>query len=201
MKPTTNFTLAATLAPALLLAGCVTTSTYSREVEPAYAPQPWSREGQIVSIREIVQRTEGQAAAGALTGGLIGGFLGSAITGGDVGGTLFGAIGGAATGAAVSQGSSERRTYEVEVRFDDGTYGRIAYSAPPPWHTGDRVRQTARGLEWVGRGSPPGPPPRTAPPRTPPPSQPPPPPSQPPPPPGQPPLPPGQAEPPEEPPA
>lgn len=177
--PTRTFTLSVALAPALLLAGCVTTSTYSRELEPR---EEWSREGQIVSIREIVQRTEGQPGAGAVAGGIIGGLLGHAITGGDAGGTLFGAIGGAATGAAVSQGSSERRTYEVTVRFDDGAYGRIAYSAPPPWHPGDRVRQTARGLEWIGRGMPRrAPPPRTAPPS----QQPPPPPSQPPPPPEQ----------------
>jgi len=181
MKPATIVPLAAALAPVLLLAGCVTSTTTSREIEPGYESS-WSREGQIVSIREVVQRTQGQPAAGALAGGLIGGLLGNAITGGDAGGTLFGAIGGAATGAAVSQGSSERRTYEVEVRFDDGSYGRIAYSGPPPWHTGDRVRQTSRGLEWVSRG--PGP--RARPPRPPPPANPPPPPEQVPPPPDQP---------------
>jgi outer membrane lipoprotein SlyB len=168
---TTTFALAA-LTPALLLAGCYTTSTYSREVEPGYARRPaWSRQGEIVSIREIVHRTQGEPVGGAIAGGLIGGLLGHAITG-EGGGALVGAVGGAATGAAVSQGSSERRTYEVEVRFDDGSVGRIAYAAPPPWHTGDRVRQTARGLEWVGRGARQ----QVEPPRTPPPSSPPPPP-------------------------
>jgi len=176
-------TLALPLLGALLLPGCYTESVYSRPVEPDHPAAPrWSRDGTIERITETVQRTQGNPAGGAIAGTVIGGLLGNAITGNGAG-TLFGAVGGAATGAAVSQGSSERRTYEVLIRFDDGSMGRIAYASPPSWHPGDRVRQTARGLEWV-RGPARTPPraPRAAPPSGPPP----PPPAQPPPPPAQP---------------
>lgn len=188
-------TLSLTLIAPLLLTGCYTSTAYRRPVEPAY--RQWAREGHIERIDEVVQRTQGNPAGGAVLGSVIGGLLGNAVTG-NAGGTLFGAVGGAATGAAVSQGSSERRTYVVFVRFDDGSAGRVAYASPPPWHTGDRVRQTSRGLEWVGGAprspppAPPGAPPAGPPP--PPPAETPPPPAQPPPPPAQPPQPPPPAQ-------
>ena len=173
-------TIPLTLLAPLLLGGCYTSTAYRRPVEPAY--RQWAREGHIERIDEIVQRTQGNPAGGAVLGSVIGGLLGNAVTG-NAGGTLFGAVGGAATGAAVSQGSSEQRTYVVVVRFDDGSAGRITYASPPPWHTGDRVRQTARGLEWEG-GAPRSPAP--APPSAPPAGPPPPPPAEPPPPPARP---------------
>jgi outer membrane lipoprotein SlyB len=168
------------IAFTLLPMGCVATSTSSREIGSGYAAAgPTYREGYVESIREVVQRTQGDPAGGAFFGSIAGAIIGQAITG-TGGGALVGALGGAATGAAASQGGSERRTYEVLVRFDDGSPGRIAYGSPPPWHRGDRVRQTTRGLEWIGgarpaQQAPHGSPPSAPPP--PPPAEPPPPPS------------------------
>jgi len=173
------------LAAALLLPGCYTASSYSREVGGGPPPQqPWSRDGTVEGIREVVRRTEGNPAAGAVVGSAVGALLGGALTRSG-GGVAVGAIGGAATGAAVSSGRSEERYYVVAVRFDDGARGQISYWNPPPWRIGDRVRQTARGLAWLGRPAPQRPPTNAPPsPPTPPPAgQPPPPPAQPPPPP------------------
>jgi len=93
-------------------------------------------------VREIVRRTEGNPAGGALAGALIGGFL----FGGRGHASLIGAAGGAMVGAAASQGVSETRTYQVLVHFDDGTYGMFVYGASSPFAPGQPVALTPRGL-------------------------------------------------------
>jgi outer membrane lipoprotein SlyB len=96
----------------------------------------------VQSVREVVQRTEGNPAGGAIAGALIGAFL----FGGHGPEALAGAAGGAAVGAAASQGSSESRTYEVLVRFDDGAYGTFVYAGYSPFRPGERVLLTQQGL-------------------------------------------------------
>jgi outer membrane lipoprotein SlyB len=119
-------------------AGCATTSTRSTTV--SIPSDDVGMTGQVVAVRENVQRVEGNPAGGALAGGVIGGLLFRGIGGAAVG---------AATGAIVSSGSSERRTYEVHVRFDDGTAGHFDYVDYAPFRPGDRVVITPEGL---GRG-------------------------------------------------
>ena len=92
-------------------------------------------------MQEVVQRTQGNPAGGALAGALIGGFLfgrGPA--------RLLGAVGGAAIGASASQGYAERRTYHVLVRFDDGSYGMFIYDGYSPFRPGEPVLMTPQGL-------------------------------------------------------
>ncbi len=146
------------LLPALLAIGCVTTTTSSTTwSDPA---GDWARYGRVESVRETVHRSQGDPAAGAVAGAIIGGLLGNALTGytgydrwgrayheGSAAGTVAGAIGGAAVGAAASQGSGERRTYELFVRFEDGAVERFVYDGAPPFGVGDNVVQTARGLD------------------------------------------------------
>lgn len=121
--------------------GCATTSTSSTTwAEPAGGG--WVRPGTVESVREIVQRVQGNPAGGALAGALIGGFL----FGGRGPGALFGAASGAAVGAAASQGASESRSYQVLVRFDDGAYGMFVYGAYSPFRPGERVVLTPQGL-------------------------------------------------------
>jgi outer membrane lipoprotein SlyB len=129
----------------LLAFGCSTTTTYSTWSESS-AMGNWARPGHVESVREIVQRREGNPAGGALAGALIGGFL----FGGRGPGALIGAAGGAAVGAAASQGSSETRTYQVLVRFDDGTYGMFVYANYPYFSPGQPVVLTAQGLAPMG---------------------------------------------------
>jgi outer membrane lipoprotein SlyB len=101
------------------------------------------RAGWVESIRLIVQRTEGNPAAGAVAGALIGGLL---FGGGRGPAAVAGAVGGAAVGAAASQGRSEQRSYEIIVRFDDGGYGTFVYGGYSPFRPGERVVVTPGGL-------------------------------------------------------
>jgi outer membrane lipoprotein SlyB len=119
--------------------GCATTETTSTTW---VATGNWTRPGRVESIREIDRRVEGDPAAGALIGALIGGILfhgrGPA--------TLFGAATGAAIGATASSGTSETRSFQVLVRFDDGDYGMFVFGSFSPFRPGDPVVLTPRGL-------------------------------------------------------
>ena len=122
-----------------VMPACATTTTTSSEI--GQGPE-WVRYGTVTNVREVIQRREGNPAGGALAGAVIGGILG----GGRGPGALFGAVGGAAVGAAASSGSSERVSYEVWVRFQDGGYQAFVYAAPPPFRPGDPVALTPHGL-------------------------------------------------------
>lgn len=146
------------LASLVTLPGCVVTTTQSRTWYDDNAPA-YERRGRVDSVREVVQRQEGNPAGGAIAGAIIGGLLGSTIGGhthydrwgrghyhGNGVGALVGAAGGAAVGAAASQGGAEDRWYEVNVRFDDGGYETFTYRGYAPFRPGDEVQLGARGL-------------------------------------------------------
>ena len=122
-----------------VMPACATTTTTSSEW--GGGPE-WVRYGTVTNVREVIQRREGNPAGGALAGAIIGGILG----GGRGPGALFGAVGGAAVGAAASSGSSERVSYEVWVRFQDGGYQAFVYASYPPFRPGDPVALTPHGL-------------------------------------------------------
>jgi outer membrane lipoprotein SlyB len=121
---------------AVLAAGCATTTTTTTTSSIPRAEI--GKSGQVVAVNETVEHVQGNPVGGALAGGLIGGVA--------LRGSMVGAAAGAATGAALSRGSSERRTYEVHVQFDDGTVGRFDYVDYSPFAPGDRVRIAANGL-------------------------------------------------------
>jgi len=136
----------ALLLPVVLAPACATTTTTSTTwTDPAAAG--YGRAGRVEAVQEIVQRTEGNPGAGAIAGGLIGGLL---FGGGRGPAAVAGALGGAAVGAAASSGSSEQRTYEVVVRFDDGGYGEFVYAGYSPFRPGQRVAVTPGGLAPTG---------------------------------------------------
>ncbi len=154
---TTRPVLALALLPGLLSA-CVTTTTESRSWGGADG-QGWVRYGHVESIRETVQRQQGDPGAGAVAGAIIGGILGSAVgahswvdrwgyvhSEANPAGAVVGAVGGAMVGAAASQGSAEQRSYEVFVRFDDGGLERFVYPGGLPFRVGDAVSLTEQGL-------------------------------------------------------
>jgi outer membrane lipoprotein SlyB len=95
------------------------------------------RRGRVETIRETVDRQVGNPAGGAVAGALIGGVL-TGRAGGAVLGALF--------GAAASQGSAERRYYEVFVVYDDGARQVFTFQGYPPFQAGDRVVVTDRGI-------------------------------------------------------
>lgn len=133
------------LAP-LALSACVTTTTRSSGWGDPYAgqPQSWERRGRVDYVRETVEAQRGDPAGGAVAGAVVGGILGHALVG--RGGGLIGAIGGAAVGASASQGYSERRFYEVFVRYEDGGTERYVYEGAPPFRVGAGVVLTPQGL-------------------------------------------------------
>jgi outer membrane lipoprotein SlyB len=155
---TTRKLTAVLLVPAILLGGCVTTTTRSTTWGDPYGGS-WARYGRVESIRETVRTQQGDPAAGAVAGAIIGGLIGSTLGGhrhvdrwgrthvhGSGAGAVVGAVGGAMVGAAASQGQGEDRTYEVFVRFDDGALETFVYQNVLPFRVGDPVALTAQGL-------------------------------------------------------
>ncbi len=142
-----NLKLATVVAlPALLASACVTTTTESRMWGDPNAQQ-WARYGHVESVRETIQRQQGDPAGGAIAGAVIGGLLGNAMSRGSPGGTFAGAVGGAMVGGAASQGAAEQHLYEVFVRFDDGALERFVYQNVLPFRPNEPVVLTANGLQ------------------------------------------------------
>jgi outer membrane lipoprotein SlyB len=129
------FLLLAALTPA-----CATTATWE---EPA--PAGWAMYGRVESIRQYVRETHGDPAAGAVAGAAIGSLLGTAL-GGHGFGTILGAAEGAMIGANASQGHGVDYTFDVYVRFDDGSLRRFVFENYLPFRQGETVVWTPRGL-------------------------------------------------------
>jgi outer membrane lipoprotein SlyB len=96
--------------------------------------------GVIESIRAI--NSDGNTSGLGLVGGaVVGGLLGNQVGGGrgkDVA-TVVGAVGGAVAGNQIEKNVGSTRTYEVTVRFDNGSR-RVFNETNPQWHAGDHVR-------------------------------------------------------------
>jgi outer membrane lipoprotein SlyB len=118
--------------------------------QPAYqvvqSPPP-ARVGTVESVREVVEQKE-PSAAGLIIGGLIGGGLGSLVGGGTgrTVATVVGAAGGAYAGHQVEKAQTQV-TYQIGVKYDDGSWATIRQAAPTGLHIGDRVRVTDSGVE------------------------------------------------------
>jgi len=106
------------------------------------APKPICHEcGVIESVREIEKKGEGSG-VGAVAGGVAGGVLGHQTGGGrgkDVM-TVLGALGGAVAGHQIEKNVKKVKSYEVAIRFDDGSSRLISQDNPPAWRAGDKVR-------------------------------------------------------------
>ncbi|HEY5292650.1 MAG TPA: glycine zipper 2TM domain-containing protein, partial [Burkholderiales bacterium] len=116
---------------------------------PGYPPPPRAEPvkplcydcGVIESVREIEKKGEGSG-LGAVAGGVAGGLLGrqtGAGHGKDVM-TVLGAIGGAFAGNAVEKNVKKVKSYEIAIRFEDGSSRLITQDNPPAWRSGDKVR-------------------------------------------------------------
>jgi outer membrane lipoprotein SlyB len=127
----------------VLVPACATTSA-----EPGNEQSPpgnWVLYGRVENVRQNVHHDQGDPAAGAAAGAIIGGVLGTAL-GGRGFGTFMGAAEGAMIGAQSSQSNYVGYTFEVFVRFDDGSLRRFVYENQLPFRPGDYVVWTARGL-------------------------------------------------------
>jgi len=97
--------------------------------------------GVIESMREIDVRGDGTglgAVGGAVVGGVLGHQVGSG-RGNDVA-TVLGAVGGAVAGNQIEKSARSTKSYEITVRFDDGSSRVINEANPSTWRTGDKVK-------------------------------------------------------------
>lgn len=97
--------------------------------------------GVIESVREIEKKGAGSG-IGAVAGGVAGGLLGNQTGGGrgkDVM-TVLGAIGGAVAGHQIEKNVKKVKSYEIAVRFADGTSQIVTQDNQPAWRSGDKVR-------------------------------------------------------------
>ena len=96
--------------------------------------------GTVTGIREIEKARK--VGAGTAAGAAIGGLLGYAVggRGNRTAGTVVGAAGGAVAGNVIENRAPEGRTYEIGVRFDDGSSRVFVQETHPAWQQGSRVR-------------------------------------------------------------
>jgi len=97
--------------------------------------------GVIEAVREINTKGEGSG-IGAVGGAVVGGVLGHQVGGGrgqDVA-TVVGAVGGAVAGNEIEKRVKSNKSYEITVRFEDGSSRVINEASAPSWRTGDRVK-------------------------------------------------------------
>jgi outer membrane lipoprotein SlyB len=97
--------------------------------------------GVVQSVREVVTKGEGSG-IGAVGGAVVGGVLGHQVGGGrgQKIATVVGAVGGAVAGNEVEKRVKSGKSYEVTVRFEDGSSRVINEATAPSWRTGDRVK-------------------------------------------------------------
>ena len=97
--------------------------------------------GVIESVREIATKGAGTG-IGAVGGAVVGGVLGHQVGGGrgqDIA-TVVGAVGGAVAGHEIEKRVKSSKSYEITVRFEDGSSRVISEANAPSWRTGDRVK-------------------------------------------------------------
>ena len=97
--------------------------------------------GVIESVREIDTKGAGTG-IGAVGGAVAGGLLGHQVGGGrgqDIA-TVVGAVGGAVAGHEVEKRVKSTKSYEITVRFEDGSSRVLREESAPSWRAGDRVK-------------------------------------------------------------
>ena len=97
--------------------------------------------GVIESTREVKRGGEGSG-FGAVGGAVVGGLLGNQVGGGrgNQVATVVGAVGGAVAGNQIEKSVKSTKSYEITVRFEDGSSRVINEANPPAWRTGDHVK-------------------------------------------------------------
>jgi outer membrane lipoprotein SlyB len=64
--------------------------------------------------------------------------------------TVVGALGGGYVGNRIEKGQTQV-SYQIGVKYDDGTWATIRQTAPTGLHIGDRVVVTDNGIQLLGR--------------------------------------------------
>jgi outer membrane lipoprotein SlyB len=97
--------------------------------------------GVVESVREIDTKGEGSG-LGAVGGAVVGGVLGHQIGGGSGKkiATVVGAVGGAVAGNEIEKRVKSAKSYDITIRFEDGSSRVINEANAPSWRVGDRVK-------------------------------------------------------------
>ena len=97
--------------------------------------------GVVESVREFDTKGEGSG-IGVVGGAVVGGVLGHQVGGGSGKqiATVVGAVGGAVAGNEIEKHVKSSKSYDITVRFEDGSSRVINEASVPSWRTGDRVK-------------------------------------------------------------
>jgi outer membrane lipoprotein SlyB len=97
--------------------------------------------GVVQSVREVDTKGAGTG-AGAIGGAVVGGVLGHQVGDGDDRkiGAVVGAVAGGLLGNEVEKQVRTTKSFEIGVRFDDGSNRVITEATASPWRVGDRVK-------------------------------------------------------------
>ncbi len=131
---------------ALVATACKTTETRTTMYESYGAPE---RLGTVAWIKETEKDEKGNPVGGAALGAVIGGVAGYAMGGSPVG-AVVGAVGGGTAGALLSQGSGEKRWFDVNVRFDEGGEQAFRFENTAPFVVGERVGVVGNTVRSLG---------------------------------------------------
>jgi outer membrane lipoprotein SlyB len=97
--------------------------------------------GVVQSVHEIETKGEGSGVGvvgGAVVGGVLGNQVGSGTTKKVM--TAVGAVGGAVAGNEIEKRVRSTKSYEVTVRFEDGSSRVITEANTSTWRAGDKVK-------------------------------------------------------------
>lgn len=97
--------------------------------------------GVIDSVRAIEKAGEGSG-LGAVAGGVAGAVLGNQMGNGNGRSimTVIGAVGGGLAGNQIEKTVKKSKSYDITVRFEDGTTRVFNQATEPSWRAGDKVR-------------------------------------------------------------
>ena len=105
------------------------------------AKVPCAECGVIELVLEVETKGEGTG-IGAVGGAVVGGVLGHQVGGGSGQkiATVVGAVGGAVAGHEVEKRVKSTKSYDITVRFENGSSRVINEATAPSWRAGDRVK-------------------------------------------------------------
>ena len=98
--------------------------------------------GVVESVREVSKPAEKSNGVGPIAGGVAGAVVGNQFGHGTTKSvlTILGAAGGALAGKEIEKNVRTTKSWEINVRLDDGSYRTLTSEQPPFWHGGERVR-------------------------------------------------------------
>lgn len=97
--------------------------------------------GVVEEVRILTVTPEGSG-LGGVAGGVVGGLLGNQVGKGSgrTAATVAGVVGGALVGNQIEKSTKKTQSYELVVRYDDGTTQVFPSDTLPAWREGDQVR-------------------------------------------------------------